>query len=174
MTGYGDGTATANAEVETSYITFPGRWTTSDSILSSAERVLEGRNYYVDYSYVLSSSTEFRKFKEIFKNLIHPAGFIQYSDYNINEIILANNVTQNTVTTGKTMSGTVNVTAGSITVTGTNTKFNISNTQIINIGSQIAVNSEIRTINSIQSNTVFTVSSAFTYTANTQDIIILS
>ena len=81
LTAHGDGTATANADVEASYVTFPGRWTTSDSILSSSERVIQGREYYVDYSYVLSSSVEFNKFKEIFKNLIHPAGFIQYAEY---------------------------------------------------------------------------------------------
>jgi hypothetical protein len=73
LAGYGDGKATANAKVESSYITFPGRWTTSDSILSASERVVQGREYYVDYAYVLSSAVEFSKFKEIFKNLIHPA-----------------------------------------------------------------------------------------------------
>jgi len=179
LSGYGDGTATANAEVETSYVTFPGRWTTSDSILSSSERVIQGREYFVDYSYVLSSAVEFNKFKEIFKNLIHPAGFIQYAEYKIDEIVPANNVstvalsidTANTTT----ISGTVNVTASNIYVTGTNTRFNIANTNsILTVGSQIAINSEIRTVNSIYSNGTLTVSSAFTYSSNGQTLVILT
>ena len=179
LSGYGDGTAIANSEIETSYVTFPGRWSTSDSILSSSERVIQGREYYVDYSYVLSSSVEFNKFKEIFKNLIHPAGFIQYAEYKIDEVIPANNIstvalsidTANTTT----VSGTVNVTSSNIYVTGTNTRFNIANTNsILTIGSQIAINSEIRTVNSIHSNGTLTVSSAFTQNANGQTLVILT
>jgi hypothetical protein len=175
LTGSGDGTATANAEVESSYVTFPGRWTTSDSILSASERVVQGREYYVDYSYVLSSSVEFSKFKEIFKNLIHPAGFIQYAEYKINETIPANTITTSAIATGTTISGTVNVYTGSIVVTGTNTRFNIANTNsVLTIGSQIAVNSQIRTVNSIYSNGTLTVSSAFTQTANDQTLVIVT
>ena len=179
LSGYGDGTAVANAQIETSYVTFPGRWTTSDSILSASERVIQGREYFVDYSYVLSSSVEFNKFKEIFKNLIHPAGFIQYAEYKIDETVPANNVstvalsldTANTVT----ISGTVSVSSGNIRVTGTNTRFNIANTNsILTIGSQIAINSEIRTVNSIHSNGTLTVSSAFTQNANGQTLVILT
>jgi len=175
LTGYGDGNATANAEVESSYVTFPGRWTTSDSILSASERVVQGREYYVDYAYVLSSAVEFSKFKEIFKNLIHPAGFIQYAEYKIDETIPANTITTSTITTSNTISGTVNVSTGSIVVTGTNTRFNIANTNnILTIGSQIAVNSQIRTVNSIYSNGTLTVSSAFTQTANGQTLVIVT
>jgi hypothetical protein len=39
--------ALANATVESSFTTFPGRWTTSDSILSSSERVSHVREYFV-------------------------------------------------------------------------------------------------------------------------------
>ena len=175
LTGSGDGTAQANGVIETTYVTIPGRWTTSDGILSASERVVQGREYYVDYSYVLSSSVEFRKFKEIFKNLVHPAGFIQYAEYKVDKVIDANNISTSTITPAKTISGTVNVFTGNIFVTGTNTKFNISNTNnVLTIGTQIAVNSEIRTVNSIFSNGVITVSSAFTQTANGQTLVIVT
>jgi hypothetical protein len=175
LTGSGDGTAQANGVIETTYVTIPGRWTTSDGILSASERVVQGREYYVDYSYVLSSSVEFRKFKEIFKNLVHPAGFIQYAEYKIDKVIAANNLSTDLVVPAKTISGTVNVFTGNIFVTGTNTKFNISNTNnVLTIGTQIAVNSEIRTVNSIFSNGVITVSSAFTQTANDQTLVIVT
>ena len=173
LTQSGNRLATANANLEATYVTYPGRWTTSDSILSAAERVLPGREYYVDYSYVLSSGVEFTKFKDIFKNLVHPAGFIDYADYNINESILANNVTANTLTVGNTISGTVNVVSGSVFVTGTGTKFGNVASVTITVGTQIAVNSEIRTVNTVISNTNVRVSSAFTQSANDQTMVIL-
>jgi hypothetical protein len=58
----GSGTATANADIERSYLTSPGRWVTSDSIVSSTERNLAGRDYYVNYSYVISSQIEFYRY----------------------------------------------------------------------------------------------------------------
>ena len=173
LTGAGSGTATANAQIEAGYVTLPGRWRTSDSILSTSERKLQGRDYYVDYSYVTSSLTEFSKYKAILKQLMHPAGFVNYADLNELKLITSNTITIST-TSANTISGTVNVTASSIFVTGTNTKFNIANTNgIISIGSNVAVNGVIRTISSIISNTNLAVSSAFTSNATAQTLIIL-
>ena len=169
----GDGTALANSAIEPSYVTFPGRWTTSDSILSTSERVIQGREYFVDYSYVLSSQVEFTKFKDVFKSLIHPAGFIDYAQYNINEVVLANNVSRGVITVANTIAGTVNVNS-SIYITGTNTKFNVVNNKVITIGSKIAVNSEIRYINAIYSNGTMTVNSAFTITSNDETLVIVT
>ena len=174
LTNSGDGTATANSTVESSYVTLPGRWTTSDSILSSSERVIQGREYYVDYAYVLSSKVEFDKFKDIFKNLVHPAGFVDYAEFRIDDTIAANTVTTATINVANTLAGTVNVNS-SIYVVGTNTKFNIAVTRgIMSIGSNIAVNSQIRTISSIISNTELRVSSAFTLTSNAETLVIVT
>jgi len=173
LTTYGNGTATANTEIEPSYVTFPGRWTTSDSLLSSSERVIQGREYYVDYSYLLSSSVEFSKFKDVFKDLIHPAGFIDYAEYKINETINTT-IDKTALNVANTIAGTVNVNS-SIYITGTNTKFNISNSLgVLTIGSQIAVNSQIRYVNAIYSNTVATVNSAFTITSNGETLVIVT
>ena len=169
----GDGTALANSAIEPSYVTFPGRWTTSDSILSTSERVLQGREYFVDYSYVLSSQVEFTKFKDLFKSLIHPAGFIDYAQYNINEVVVANNVSRGVITVANTIAGTVNVNS-SIYITGTNTRFNVVNNKVITIGSKIAVNSEIRYINAIYSNGTMTVNTAFTITSNDETLVIVT
>jgi hypothetical protein len=169
----GDGTALANSSIEPSYVTFPGRWTTSDSILSTSERVIQGREYFVDYSYVLSSQVEFTKFKDVFKSLVHPAGFVDYAQYNINEVVAANNVSRSNITVANTISGTVNVNS-SIYITGTNTKFNVVNNKVITIGSTIAVNSEIRYINAIYSNGTMTVNSAFTITSNDETLVIVT
>jgi hypothetical protein len=171
LSGKGSGTATANAEIERSYLATAGRWTSTESILSAADRRLAGSNYYIDYSYITSSTVEFTKYKKILKELLHPVGFINYANYNKTSEIIGNTIDTANVSF-LTISGRVNVNS-SIYVTGINTRFNIANTKgILTIGSYISVNNQIRTINSIQSNTVLTVSSPFTQYANYQTIFI--
>ena len=173
LTGSGSGTATASAVIEDVYISLPGRWTTSDSILSTSERKLQGQDYYVDYSYITSSAVEFTKYKKVLKQLLHPAGFINYADLNENASFNANTITVST-TSANTIAGTVNVSNGSIYITGVNTKFNVSNSRgTLTIGSNISVNNVIRTVSSIISNTNIAVSSAFTTSANAQTAFIL-
>ena len=173
LTGSGSGTATASAVIENVYISLPGRWTTSDSILSTSERKLQGRDYYVDYSYITSSAVEFTKYKKVLKQLLHPAGFINYADLNENASFNANTITVST-TSANTIAGTVNVSNGSIYITGVNTKFNVSNSRgTLTIGSNVSVNNIIRTVSSIISNTNIAVSSAFTTSANAQTAFIL-
>jgi uncharacterized protein len=161
----GSGTATANAEIERSYLSSPGRWTTSDSIISSTERKLAGQDYYVDYSYVISSQVEFYRYKQILKDLLHPVGFVKYADFNKSNTIDLTDVSVSTINVATddqflTIAGTVNVGNGRIAVTGTNTKFNAALSRgVITSGSRIAVNGEIRTINSVVSNTSLLVSS---------------
>jgi hypothetical protein len=178
LTLFGDGTATANATLSQTYESFPGRWTTSDSILSSSDRKIQGRNYYMDYSYLLSSTVEFSKYKKIFKELMHPAGFQVYSEMRRLDLLDSSEATVETLVypeTIKTLSGKVNVANSSIYVTGINTKFNVANSLgFITLGAYIAVNSEIRVINSIISNTNLSVTSAFTYTANIQDMVVVN
>ena len=178
LTDLGDGTAVANATLTPSYETYEGRWSSADGILSSADRKLQGRDYYVDYSYVTSSTVEFAKYKKIFKELIHPAGFRAYGEVNRLDVLDADVATLDKIVAPiniKTLSGTVNIANASITVTGTGTKFNVANTlRTITIGSYIAVNSEIRVVNNIISNTQLTVSSPFTITANGQDLVVMN
>ena len=161
----GSGTATANAEIERSYLSSPGRWTTSDSIISSTERKLAGQDYYIDYSYVISSQIEFYRYKQILKDLLHPVGFVNYADFNRTNTIDLTDVSVSTVNVATdeqflTIAGTVNVGNGRIAVTGTNTKFNLALSRgALTVGSRVAVNGEIRTVNSVVSNTSLLVSS---------------
>lgn len=161
----GSGTATANADIERSYLSSPGRWITSDSIISSTERKLAGQDYYVDYSYVISSQVEFFRYKQILKDLLHPVGFVKYAEFNKSNTIDLADVSVNTTNVATdsqfiSLSGSVNVGNSRIAVTGTNTKFNAAVSRgAITTGSRIAVNGEIRTINSVVSNTSLLVSS---------------
>jgi hypothetical protein len=161
----GSGTATANADIERSYLSSPGRWITSDSIISSTERKLAGQDYYVDYSYVISSQVEFYRYKQILKDLLHPVGFVNYAEFNKSNTIDLTDVSVSTINIATdpqflTIAGTVNVGNGRITVTGTNTKFNLATSRgVFTTGSRVAVNGEIRTVNSVVSNTSLLVSS---------------
>jgi len=178
LSSYGDGTGKAVVQLNPSYETFEGRWATSDGILSSLDRKLQGRDYYVNYSYLLSSSTEFSKYKKIFRELLHPTGFRAYAELNKLDVLQATPATLEIVTAPKnikSLSGRVNVANASIYVTGQGTKFNVANSMgIITVGSYIAVNSEIRVVDSIISNTNIAVSSAFTITANNEELVVVN
>ena len=104
---------------------------------------------------------------------MHPAGFVNYAEFTYSNTLYDNVSVSSGQTRG--ISGTVNVTSGSITIDGTNTKFNLANTNsVLTIGTRIAVNNEIRTVNNIINNTTITVSSSFSYNAAAQSIIILT
>ena len=172
LTGSGDGTATAEAVIERSYVSFPGRYKSSEGILSALDRKVQGLDYYIDFTYLTSVQVEFSKYKDIIKGLLHPAGFRNYAEYPINKTISLSTTFYSAKT--NTVSGTINVN-NSIYVTGTNTRFITANSRgILTVGSIVAVNNQTRTVNAITSNTQFTVSSAFTMSSNSQSLIIVT
>ena len=174
LTNFGDGTATANAQIGSSFIELPGRWITSDSIISSSERYLQGANFYNDFSYVTSSLTDFGKYKKVLLDLLHPAGYVNYAFLNKSSET-SKNVTVSSIETTNTISGLVSITNNSIFLTGTGTLFNVANDRsIFSIGSNISVNGQIKVIDSIISNTNLQVDSAFTSDAVEQTLIILT
>jgi hypothetical protein len=174
LSTFGDGTATANAQIGSSFVELPGRWTTSDSIISSSERYLQGANFYNDFSYVTSSLTDFGKYKKVLLDLLHPAGYVNYAFLNKTSET-SKNVTVSSIQTTNTISGLVSITNNSIFLTGTGTLFNVANDRgIFSIGSNISVNGQIRVIDGIISNTNLQVDSAFTTDAVGQTLIILT
>jgi len=173
LSGRGDGTATATAQIERSYVSFSGRWIGSDGIISSLDRKIEGLDYYIDFTYVTSVATEFAKYANVLKNLLHPAGFKNYAEFPLLRPFDLTLTVNSTVS--QTVSGLVSTNANSIIVTGTSTKFNVANSLgIISIGTQIAINNQIRTINAIVSNTSLTVSNVFTTNTSAQTLIIIT
>lgn len=173
LTNYGDGTATAEAQIERSFVSFPGKWIGSDGIISSIDRKIEGLDYYIDFTYVTSVPIEFSKYAKILKELLHPAGFKNFAEYPIVRPLELTLTVDSAV--AQTISGKVSTTNGSVTVIGTGTKFNVaSSLGIISIGSQISINNQIRTVDSIISNTSLNVSSVFTQTSSAQTLIIIT
>jgi hypothetical protein len=93
LSGFGDGTATATATLANSFLTLPGRWTTSDSLLSFEDVKLQGRDYYIDFSYLIESEVEFSKYKNLLKNLLHPSGLVNYAKYRLTGDLLLQTTT---------------------------------------------------------------------------------
>jgi hypothetical protein len=175
LTQLGDGNATTNVIIRPSVIELPGRWLTSDSLLSSDDIKMQGENYYIDFSYVISSKVEFSKYKNIVKELLNPSGSINYAIYNIIDTVdlpITINIESDLT---KQIVGTVNVAANSEFVTGyQNTQFVIAeNINLLMPGTYIKVNGEIRIANSIINNTSISVSEAFSYSANDQLVTIM-
>jgi hypothetical protein len=173
LTGFGDGTATAQTKIRDSFVKLPGNWTTTDSLLSS-DRVIEGRDYYTDFTYVISSKVEFSRYKELFKQLVHPAGFKQYAQYAVEDfVIVTDKINSQLKTISANILGTVNINS-SIYVIGTNTHFlSTKNTGFLTEGQYILVNSEIRIVDNIINNTILTVSEPFETTSNDQTLILV-
>ena len=88
LSDFGDGKAIAVPELIKTFEIYPGNWINNDSKLSSYDIRLQNRDYYNKYSYVLSSSIQFVKYKEIVKNLLHPSGLKIYSELKKEENII--------------------------------------------------------------------------------------
>jgi len=80
LSDFGDGLATAEATLIPTVETFAGRFENQDGIISSSYTKLQGKDYYIDYSYVVASSIEFKKYKQVLKELLSPAGMIVYAE----------------------------------------------------------------------------------------------
>ena len=170
----GDGNATAVANISNSFVKLPGRWINSDGLISTDEIRLQGNNYYIDFSYIISSKIEFQRYKDVVKDLLNPSGTIQYARFNVIDNIdsEASNIVFDELR--REIAGTVNVASGSSSVLGTNTYFEVANTiGLLYEGTYILVNSEIRIVNSIINNTLITVSESYDFNANDQVITLV-
>jgi hypothetical protein len=174
LTFSGDGKAKAVANIRSSFVKLPGRWLTSDSLLSDDEIRLQGKDYYVDFSYVINSKIEFQRYKTIVKDLLNPVGSVNYAKYLILDKINPEIKYLVFDEFSRQLAGTVNVASELPTVWGTNTYFEIANNiGLIAEGTYILVNSEIRIINAIINNVTLTVSEPYEYNANDQLVTIV-
>jgi hypothetical protein len=171
----GDGNATANANIRSSFVTLPGRWINEDGLLSVDEMRLQGRNYYIDFSYVISSQIEFQRYKDVVKNLLNPSGSINYAKYLIFDEVPLSLGYLVFDELNRQVAGTVNVASELPTVWGTNTYFEVANTiGLLSEGTYILVNNEIRIVNSIINNTTLTVSEPYEFDANDLTITLVT
>lgn len=81
----GDGTATAKAEILDGVFTYPGRYLNDDGQVS-AFNFLQDRDYYQNFSYVVRVQESIDNYRQMFKELVHPAGMKMFGEYDyINE-----------------------------------------------------------------------------------------
>lgn len=78
--GYGDNTAFGYAEISTGYNEEKGRFVNDDGFLSSYN-FLQNKDYYQNYSYVINLRKSFVEYRDLVKNLIHPAGLKLFGEY---------------------------------------------------------------------------------------------
>jgi len=171
----GDGNATADANLVQSFVETQGRWINEDGMLSNDDMRLQGKNYYVDFSYVISSKVEFQRYKNIIRDLLNPSGSVYYSRFLIEDTvqIIPGYIVFDEFT--RQVAGTVNVENGSSVIIGTNTYFEVANSiGLLTEGTYILIDSEIRIVNSIINNTTITVSESYSDTLNDQVITILT
>lgn len=176
LTLSGDGNAIVLANIPESLVKLPGRWITDDGLLSTDEIRLQGENYYIDFSYVITSKVEFQRYKNIIKDLLNPVGSINYAKYQILDNVASTLQFSVDDEFTRQLAGQVNVSANSIYVHGNqNVYFELANfIGVLTEGKYILVNSEIRIVNSIINNTDITVSESFNYNASDQFVTILS
>jgi hypothetical protein len=65
---------------------YPGYYSTSDGFVSDEMYIHDGE-YYQAFSYVIKVEEELRKYSDIVKALVHPAGMKLFAEYNITNII---------------------------------------------------------------------------------------
>jgi hypothetical protein len=65
---------------------YPGFYANNNGKLSSSKKLFDG-DYYQDFSYALRSEISFIAYKELYKKLVHPAGFKMFG-----EILIERNV----------------------------------------------------------------------------------
>jgi len=171
----GDGKARGTANIRSSFVELPGRWITSDGLISDDEIRLQGEDYYIDFSYVITSQVEFQRYKDIVKILLNPSGSINYAQYQILDNIDSRLRYVIFDEFSRQLAGTVNVASQFPTVWGTNTYFVVANTiGLLSEGTYILVNSEIRIVNSIINNTTLTVSEPYEFDANDQLVTLVT
>jgi hypothetical protein len=80
LTKSGDGLATAETSLIPSFEVLEGKWLNSTGLISDRNMKLQGLDYYLDYSYVLVSNIQFKKYKNFLKELLHPSGSKTYAE----------------------------------------------------------------------------------------------
>jgi hypothetical protein len=163
LTQSGDRNAEAEAIIRDSFITLPGRWKTSDSIISTDEIRLQGQDYFIDFSYVLSTKVELSKYRTVLKSLLHPSGLVNYSKF----VIQDNIDTQINVNVDSditlTAAGFVEISNNSTVVLGTNTEFqSLNSSSVLVEGTTISIDGQIREVSEIQDDTTLEVTEEFT------------
>lgn len=174
ITVYGDGRAKATAKFENGLIRYPGIYLNTDGHLS-ADKFLQDDEKYHNFSYVISSQTDYNKFKKPLQDIVHPLGtktFVTRIDNNTENLNFSDINQSITITT---LPIKFNIAYGANSTT--NTTANLMN--YVNVGDVVIFTGVYRNVaNTVNvtsgSNTVFGNNSTFINDIQDGDIIYLS
>lgn len=133
---YGDGLAKANAEFLNGLIKYNGFYLNTDGFIS-ADKKLQNKDYYHNFSYEISSEKSLDDYKETIYRVAHPAGMQLLSKYLMKDIIQVTNG----VASNLHMSNTANTTNANTSYTSPAFYGNSSNfTTTVSNGDIIVIN----------------------------------
>jgi hypothetical protein len=133
---YGDGRAKANAEFLNGLIKYNGFFLNTDGFIS-ADKKLQDRDFYHNYSYEIQSESSLHDYKETLFRLAHPAGMHLRSKYVIKDVesdVIT--IKSNTFIQSATGTTNLNTSFSSNVVYGNSSAF-LSN---VNVGDMIIIN----------------------------------
>jgi len=127
---YGDGKAKATAIFENGLIRYPGIYLNTDGQPSSDQKFQDEEKYH-NYSYVINTENDYRKFKKTLKEVAHPVGtktFVVRIDTNTKKV--ANSTVDTIYLTQSYVSNTFNI---------ANSTNNMIVTSSLNVASEVSV-----------------------------------
>jgi hypothetical protein len=127
---YGDGKARATAVFENGLIRYPGIYLNTDGQPSSDQKIQDDEKYH-NFSYVINTENDYRKFKKTLKEVAHPVGtktFVVRIDTNTKKV--ANSTVDTIYLTQSYVSNTFNI---------ANSTNNMIVTSSLNVVSEVSV-----------------------------------
>jgi hypothetical protein len=133
---YGNGLAKANAEFLNGLIKYDGFFLNTDGFLS-ADKKLQNKNYYHNFSYEISSEKSLNDYKEPVYRVGHPAGMHLLSKYMMKNIVVESvSLASNLHTSNTAQATNANTSYTSNVLFGNNSSFLTS----ANVGDLIVIN----------------------------------
>ena len=171
---YGDGRAKATAKFENGLIRYPGLYLNTDGQVS-ADKVLQDGDKYHNFSYEITSQTDYATFKKPMYDIVHPVGTKIFATRVVDNIETMDQTDSNTTITINALPVKFNISAGANSTS--NTTANLMN--YVNVGDTVIFTGVYKWIaNTVNvqagSNTVFGANSNFINDLIDGDIIYLS
>jgi len=172
---YGNGQAKATAEFLSGVIKYPGFWSKSDGFLSWDQYLQDSEKYH-NFSYEIVVDKALETYRNIIRDIIHPAGMSIIGDYVVSNEIEQSDYDNLRVGYGSLGQNTVNVVANTVTASGgTNTYFNVYAT----VNSYIVISPDtsreiVKRISNVVSNSILTLESSVAYIGNNKIRIVNS
>jgi hypothetical protein len=173
---YGDGKARATAKFENGLIRYPGIYLNDDGHLS-AQKYLQGKRKYHNFSYVINTQTDYNKFKKPLGDIVHPSGTKTFTNRIMNNSNDVDVTCENLTITINGFADTFNVVYNTNTAVTTNVTANLISS--INIGDIVIFTGVYKLVTNTAnvvatSNVIFGANCNFINDVNDGDILFLA